>query len=140
MQNDQRREFGLLTWECGGLMKMNKQAIEIMYSDLREGYEVLQGEYERLKDHCVELKKIAQNIETDKNEIWMEYREYYEKMTEIEDGYEELATNYNNAQKEISILENGGNENEKRNYEGNMQVLRKNEGDRRRKRRARNGL
>jgi len=88
---------------------MNKQAVEIMYSDLREGYAVLQGEYERLKDHCDELKKIAQNIETDKNEIWMEYREYYEKMTEMEEGYDELAIAYTNAQKEISVLKNGGN-------------------------------
>jgi len=91
---------------------MNEQSWEIMYKDLRLGYNALQSDHERLKDHCDELKKIAQNIETDKNKIWMEYREYYEKMTEIEDGYEELATAYNNAQKEISILKNGGNDDE----------------------------
>ena len=63
---------------------MSKQAVDVMYQDLREGYAVLQGEYERLNVH------------------------HKETVAELEDSISELAVAYYNAQKEIIILKNGG--------------------------------
>ncbi|HLR88459.1 MAG TPA: hypothetical protein VK042_01890 [Atopostipes sp.] len=57
-----------------------EQVYEVMYKDLKEGYAVLHGEYDRLKNHCDQLKQ-----END-----------------------ELAVAYKNAQNEIRLLKNGG--------------------------------
>jgi len=83
---------------------MSKQAVEIMYADLREGYAVLQGEYERLKDHCDELEKTLKSHAPDGRNYTNQ--QYVELLNENE----ELAAAYNNAQKEIRVLKNGGNE------------------------------
>jgi len=64
---------------------MSKQAVDILFGDLKEGYAVLQGEYERLNVH------------------------HKETVAELEEAIAELAVAYHNAQKEISILKNGGN-------------------------------
>lgn len=61
------------------------KAHEVMYQDLKEGYAVLHGEYERLKKYCDELRH----------------------------ENEELAVAYNNAQNEIRILKSGAFEADK---------------------------
>jgi len=63
---------------------MSKQEIDVLYSDLKEGYAVLHGEYERL--NVYHKKRVA----------------------ELEEAITEIAVAYYNAQKEIRLLKNGG--------------------------------
>jgi|GEM_PF-2933823 len=73
-----------------------EQVYEVMYKDLKEGYAVLQGEYERLNVH------------------------HKETVAEMEDSISELSVAYYNAQKEISILKNKRLRESKKEYDDNL--------------------